>query len=508
MKTYVGIDFGACYIKAVKFSSQLRRVQPVKLNMNIAGNFALPSAIFYDKINDEVETKIGDAALTSADVDNKILRLTPKLAQKNWKKFIPNLDHEISADAALKDILTKIWRNISNQAARDENFDVTITVPAAFSEVQKKIIRRAAICADVPISTIVTEPFAEIFSREEILQNDSAQIILIFDFGATTLDATLFQIKRTPKIFSVTQLSSATLNYGGVNVDDSILKNIFATKYAAEVKIFGAELVRLIRQMKEEIFFDEEEISGGSLIDGKGTLHEFELTRQEIFSAIECDDVKEKIISLLDGVLDDAGIFPEEVTTVKVFGGTSSTDYFLEILENYFGAEIFDAAEIEREDLTLGAAIGAVKYRKLTDEENLRVKSKSVVPCGIYIQRGEKFLRCIKRNEIRGFVTPYKPIFVDELKKNKWRLSLYQSFCNEMEISAEGGAVFIGDVQLDSILYTSAQAILFKMRINAAGQVCLKFFEERKADGKTQIVFIEEKILSLGREHGRGKKET
>ena len=506
MKTYVGIDFGACYIKAVKFSPQLRRIQPVKLNMNIAGNFALPSAIFYDKINGAVEVKIGNNALAGADVENKILQLTPKLAQKNWRKFIPNLEHEISADAALKDILKKIWRNICNQAARDENFDVTITVPAAFSEVQQKLIRRAAICADVPISTIVTEPFAEIFSREEILQNDSAQIILIFDFGATTLDVTLFQIKRTPKIFSVTQLSSATLNYGGVDVDDSILRNVFMAKYAAEVKIFGAELVRLIQQMKEEIFFDEEEISGGSLIDDRGKLHEFELTRQEIFSAIECDAVKEKIISMLDEVLDDAGISPEEVTAVKVFGGTSSTDYFLAILENYFGAGIFDATEIEREDLTLGAAIGAVRYRHLTDGENLRVKSKSVVPCGIYIQRGEKFLRCIKRNEMRGFVTPYKPICADELKKNKWRLSLYQSFCNEVEITAEGGAVFIGDVQLDSTLYET-ETILLKMSINAAGQVCLKFFEERKADGRAQIVFVEEKILNLGRDHGRGKRE-
>ena len=495
MKTYVGIDIGACYIKAAKFSPQLKRVQPVKLNMNIAGSFALPSAILYDKINGEVEVKVNDAALTCKNADNKILRLTPKLAQKNWRKFIPNLDREISADAALKDLFVKIWRNISNQAARDENFDVTLTVPAAFSEVQRKKIRHAAICADVPISTIVTEPFAEIFADEEISQSTAAQIVFVFDFGATTLDATIFQIKRNPKSLDVKQLSAGTLTFGGVNIDDSILKNIFATKYPSEVKIFGAELERLITAMKEEIFFDEEEISNGTLIDGRGKLHEFELTREEIFSAIELNDVKEKIISLIDEVLDDAGIFPEEVTAVKVFGGTAAVDYFTVLLEKYFDVEIFDAEEIEREDLTLGAAIGAVKYRHLTDEENLRVKSKTVVPCGIYIQRGEKFLRCIKRNELRGFVTPYKPILVDELKKNKWRVSLYQSFCNEIELTAEGSAVFIGDIQLDSTLYESTQAILFKMHVDAAGQVCVNFFEDRKVNGKSKIVFVEEKIL-------------
>ena len=497
MKTYVGIDFGACYIKAAKISSQIKRVQPIKLNMNIAGGVAIPAAILYDKINGEVEVKVGEGAQASVDVENKISRLTPKLAAKNWSKYIPNLDAKISAADALKDIFAKIWRHIANQAARDENFDVTVTVPAAFSDVQKKIIRQTAIQADVPISTIITAPFAEIFSREEIFQ-DAAQIVMIFDFGATTLDVTLFELSRTAKTFNVTELSAATLNYGGKNIDESILKNIFWTKYADEVKIFRDkpfELMTLIASMKEEIFLDEEEISSGSLIDGKGNLYEFELTRQEIFTAIERDGVKEKIIAMLDDVLDDAGISAEEVVAVEVSGGTSSIEYFLDVLENYFGEEIFDAENFERDEITLGAAIGAARYRKLTDEDNLRVKVKNVVPCGIYIQRGEKYLRCIRRNELRGFITPYKPISTDELKKNKWRLSIYQSFCNEVELPAESGdAVYIGDVKIDSALYET-ETILFKMQVNAAGQVCVKFFEDRNVNGRSKIVFVEEKVL-------------
>ena len=125
MKTYVGIDFGACYIKAAKISPQIKRIQPIKLNMNIAGGVALPSAILYDDINGEVEVKIGDSARASVDIDNKISHLTPKLARKSWSKFIPNLNRRISAAVALTDMFAKIWRNISNQAARNENFDVT-----------------------------------------------------------------------------------------------------------------------------------------------------------------------------------------------------------------------------------------------------------------------------------------------------------------------------------------------------------------------------------------------
>ena len=509
MKTYVGIDFGACDIKAAKISPQIKRVQNVKLNMSMAGNAALPAVIFYDKIKDTVEVKVGDGAKSNVDIDNKISRIIPKIARKSWSRYIPNLNREISAADALTDMLTKIWKHIARQAAKDENFDVTVTVPAAFSEAQKKIIKQAAINADVPISSIIAAPFAEIFSCNEFFIGDTAQIVLIFDFGGTALDVNLFKIERNAKTFAVTELSAATLNYGGTNIDYSIFLNIFLKKYADTInKVFsddkaGYELIMLIEKMKEEIFMDEEDSSSGSLIDDKGNFYEFELTRQEVFSAIEIDGVKSKITAMLDDVLDDAGISPSDVNALKVFGGTASIDYFLDVLENYFGEDIFCAEDFDREGITAGAAIGAVKYRKLTNEENLRVKVKNIVPCGIYILRGDKFFRCIKRNELRGFVTPYKPILIDELKKNNWHVSFYQSYCNEVELPAAGDdAVFLGDIKLDSRLYTSTQAILFKMHINAAGQICVKFFEDGKVNGRSKITLVEEKILYPGRVTG------
>lgn len=496
MKTYVGIDFGTCDIKAAKIFPQTKRIQPIKLNMNIAGGSSLPAVIFYDKINDKIEVKIGDSAKSSKDEDNKISHLPLKLFRKTWQKFIPNLDREISAADVVCDMLSKIWRNISNQAAKDENFDVTISVPATFSEVQRKIIRQAAIDADVPISNVITAPLAEIFSCDELFTNPAAQIVLVCDFGGTTIDFNLFKLERTTKSLTLTEISAANLNYGGENIDYSVLLNIFVAKYPERFSVFlenNFEIMSLIKSMKEEIFLDEEDISTGNFIDGKGNLYEFELTRQEIFAAIEADDLKNKITSTLDEMLDDAEFSPDEVDVVKVFGGNASVDYFLDALQNYFGEEIFDAEDFERDNISMSAAIGATKYRELTDEENLRVKVKNVAPCGIYILRGDKFFRCIKRNELRGFVTPYKPLFVDELKKNNWRLSIYQSFSNDAELSAEGNdAVFIGDVRLSARLYTSKQAILFKMQLNAAGQLSIKFFEDN-------AVFVEEKLLDLGK---------
>ena len=502
MKTYVGIDLGACDIKAAKISASTNRVQPVKLNTNIAGGRVLPGAVYYDKINGEVEIKIGESAESNVDEENKISRLMPKLAAKSWSKYIPNVERKIFAAAALKDILAKIWKHIANQAAKDENCDVTIVVPAAFSNVQKKIIRHAAINADVPVSTILTAPFASIFACDDLLDTYDAQNVLIFDFGGTTLDVTIFEVERAEKSFNVTELAAGSLSYGGSDINESIFRNVFMTKYKVEVDNFlkdndgknKFELMNLLEKMKEEIFLDEEESSGGSLIDYGGNLYEFELTRTEIFSALDIDDVKSKLTTLIDEVLDDAGLLPDEITAVKLFGGTSSVDCFVDALREYFGENVFDGENLEREDLPLGAAVGAVKYRKLTDERNLRVKIKNVVPCGIYIKRGEKFFRCIKRNELGGFSTPYKPIMIYDLIENKWRLSIYQSFANEIELPAESEeVVFVGDVQLDSTLYKETQAILYKMQVKD-GKVIIKFFE----DVDERIIFVEEKVLSLG----------
>ena len=104
MKSYISIDFGACNIKAAKVSAQLKAPQQIKLNKDIHAGNSTPNIILYDKVGDKLEVKVGIPARNSIDYANKVWQVKPKLAKRDWSKFIENLSREVTAFEVVKEI--------------------------------------------------------------------------------------------------------------------------------------------------------------------------------------------------------------------------------------------------------------------------------------------------------------------------------------------------------------------------------------------------------------------
>lgn len=503
MKNYIGIDFGACNIKAAKISST-GKPQKIKLNKQQDGGNFIPNVILYDKVRDKIEIKMGRSAKKSLEVENKVWQIKSKLSQKDWTKFIKNLGREVDVSEVLKNIFAWIWQEITIKFPKDSTFEAVITAPVCFSEVQKHLIKQAALEVGVPVKAIINEPFAAIFSAEEF--DDEAQCILVFDFGGSTLDLSLCRIERTEEELNVTELAAAGLKFGGIDIDNAIFNRIFLVKYADKVKELLAndalgklkgELMNLIELLKEEIFINEEEQAFNSISDDHGNLHEFTLTHDEIISVLKELGVKEKLTALLDELLDDAQIDRSEVTQVKLFGGTSSIDYFRELLLDYFGEDIFDDDDFEAEEIYMSVAQGAARYLFMNADTASNITIENIIPYGIGLATDGKFNRLIKRNELSGFVTPFKPLLISELNKNNWRVAIYQTFSNDFDLPTDSeDVIFIGDVELDEKLYTAKDAILFKMQPDGAGQICMSFFEQ--VNDSDEPKFIEGKMVKLG----------
>lgn len=498
---YIGIDFGATNLKAVSVSNS-GTVLSLKLNKSQGdGNFT-PNVILYDKIKDRVEIKVGKAPKNSLDVDNKVSHIKPKLAKKSWSKFIVNLDREVSAPEVVKDIFAKLWREIKIKFSKNDSFNVAVTVPVSFSEVQKNLLRQAALDAGVPVSAVLTESFAAIFSDENF--DGDEQTILIFDFGGSTLDLSLCRIEGNEDNLTVTELAAAGLKFGGIDIDNAIYEKIFAAKYADELKTclrddngsVLVELKNLIENLKEEIFRDDEEDAGNTVSDMRGNLHEFELTRDEIKSVLVALDVRGKIFNLLDELFDDAEIDKSEVTKIRMFGGTSTIDYVHEILAEYFGENLFDEDDFDADEIYMSVAAGAAKYLCFLDNAE-NVSLKNVVPFSIGLADETLFKRQIKRNELAGFVTPFKPLRITDLEKNSWKVAVYQSFANDFVLPLDDEAViFVGDVALDKNLYNATDAVLYKLQARNDGQIAMSFFELQPDEEAP--VLVEEKFVSLG----------
>lgn len=504
MKSYIGIDFGAVNIKAAKVSST-GKIQNLKLNKGQSeGNF-IPNVILYDKVKEKLEIKVGKSAKRNIlDYKNKVWQIKQKLAQKGWTKFIENLGREVDAAKVVKDIFTCVWQTITTMFPQSEEFDVAITVPVSFSEVQKKLIRQAAVNAGIPVMSVITEPFAAIFSPEEF--DEDEQVILIFDFGGSTLDLSLCRIERDDSDdLSVKELAAAGLKFGGNDIDNAIYEKIFCAQQADKVKNFlgedpdgihKVELKNLIEQLKEDIFLDDEDEESGQVSDANGNLHEFTLRREEIISVLDELNIKEKIATLLDELLDDAQLDKSEVTKIGMFGGTSSIDYFHELLAEYFGKKI-PANDFEVEEIYMSVAQGAANYRYLIDTAAENITIENVIPYSIGLADGTNFKRLIKRNELCGFVTPFKPLLISDLEKKDWRVAIYQSFGNEFCLPlSDESVIFIGDVKLDRKLYTARDAILFKMQPSGDGQIVMRFFEQRP--DLEEPALVEEKIVEFG----------
>ncbi len=503
MKTYIGIDFGACNIKAFQINNG--RELSIRLDKQQSGKEYIPNIILYDKHKGKLENIVGKIAKRDGKPQNKVWQIKPKISKKNWSKYIENLGREVNAAEVVKDILDCIWRTITNQFAGEKDFDVTITAPVSFSEVQKNLIKQAALDAGIPVTTVITEPFAAMFSLEDFLQDEDKQTVLIFDFGGSTLDLSLFRIERADDELRFTELAAAGLKFGGLDIDKAIFENIFMVKYADEVKKIldngtpKIEFLNAIESIKESIFEDDEDSMSEFVKDNEGGLIEFNLTKDEIISVLEKIKIKEKIIAVFEELFEDAKIKKSEVTAVKPFGGTSTISYFLEMLTDYFGAEVFDCEDFDLppDEIYMGVAKGAAKYRYTIEKENSGVTIKNVIPYSIGLAKNKNFTRYIKRNEISGFVTRFESLLISELEKNNWRVAVYQSFSNEFKLPLDSEEViFMCDVELDKNLYSVEDAILFKMKTDSSGKIHMKFFEFPPDSDEPKL--IEEKFVKVG----------
>lgn len=503
MKLYIGIDFGACNIKAVQVNSG-GKVRPIKLNKDMDSKEFTPNVILYDKMKSNVEILVGPGAKNSLYDENKIWQIKPKISQKNWSKYINSLEREVTAFEAVKNIFAWIWEIISEKFSKGEEFDVTITAPVSFSEVQKKFIKQAAVEVGIPVTGVVTEPFAAMFSLDKFFEEEEEQTVLIFDFGGSTLDVSIFRIKNDDDDLEITELAAAGLKFGGIDIDEEIFKNIISVKFADDLKeIFDTGssknvVMNEIEKIKENIFSEDgEESAQGFVVDKRGNLHTLTVTRDEINSMLDKMKIKEKIIVMLDELFDDAGIDKSEVTAVKPFGGTSMIDYFLQMLTDYFGDDIFDCEDFDKEDIYMGVATGAANYRYITDKEGDNITIRNVVPYSIGLCSDKIYSRLIKRNELSGFVTPKKPILISELDKNNWRVDVYQSFSNEFDLPQNSEEViYIGNVELNKNLYSVKDAVMFTMSADGAGHISMQFFEYQP--GSDEPTLIEEKIVKVG----------
>ena len=334
-KYLVGIDFGACNLKAARWISGKKiPLRPLKLNKIETGNYEAPNVILYDKTDaGELEKIVGLSAKNSDDYGNRIDYVKRKLELKNWSQWIENSGQTVTAVDAAADIFAWLKAAIIENKSGDEEIHAAITMPVCFSEMQKRRLFEALRAAKIPVQNIITEPFAAMFSVQEFFSDDDEKIILIFDFGGSTLDLSLIRLEHSGGRLIVEELASAGKRYGGADIDRAIYTEILAKKYPAEIAAIKAaddsdgkqatenELTACACKLKEWLFGSDEELSvkddAGTTFHGSTEIYRFELTLAEVEELFARQKICEQITEMLDEIFDQAeDVEKSEVTHV------------------------------------------------------------------------------------------------------------------------------------------------------------------------------------------------
>lgn len=523
----VGIDFGACNLKAAAFDG--KKFRPIQLNKEEIGIKHAPNIIYYRKKKDGgIDKFIGQKALNSSltEISNEknfVANVKRKLEIANWSQKIANLNRDVTSFEVVSDIFGCIKSYFKNK--KDQNVRAILTVPVCFSKIQREQIRRAAENAGLVIDSLISEPFAALFSLKN-LPSYKDKLIMIFDFGGSTLDVSVAKIECPDEnTLKITEVAAAGIHLGGLDIDRDIYQKIFLRDFKADFDNILAGIVNreehfleFTRAIKENLFktgddnFKAEDLSSG-MIDG---LQKVILNRKDVDQMFSESDYKQKIFDMFDAIFEDleendAFYQKEDIAKIFPFGGTCKIPFFIDALEEYFGAEIFNKQDFDfndnellikgLEDRYLAVASGAAHYLK-SKQSGDNVEVLNVIPYCIGYGKDGKFMRCISRNMLVGQETPSMLLPLSFLEKISWKLPIYQCFNNQTGLELdkeESAAVYIGDVTLDESLYEKKESPIFTMRILRDGRLHMQLFDNKTfPDGSKELVLTEEKFFEIG----------
>ena len=308
MSRIIGIDLGtstseiACILDGV----------PVVIP-NLLGKPVTPSIVH---IGDEGEILVGEPAAA-------YLFTRPECTFMEVKRLTGSetVLHAHNKDYTPEELQSKLLRYLCDcaEAYLHERIErAVITVPAYFTDSQRRLTVKAGELAGLTVERIINEPTAA--SLDYGLENlKESKNILIYDFGGGTLDVTVLELFEG--VVDV-KASSGNNHLGGKDFDEMIMRNL--------TNIKGDERARMrLKKAAEEckIALSDREEFEVSLPFLMTTASGRPISVERTISRAEFEEwVQEMIASTrtpMMAALSDAGLTPADLDIVLLVGGTA-----------------------------------------------------------------------------------------------------------------------------------------------------------------------------------------
>lgn len=365
-------------------------VNEPKILINHRGNRIIPSIVSFKK----------DGSALVGDIARNYMMLSPGLTIKESKR---NMGEEITYHSPLKDlkaeeVATYILKNLKLEAEsflKEEVSEAVVTVPAYFTEEQRKATKRAIIEAGLVPKRILNEPTAAALAYATEAHLDGN--ILVYDLGGGTFDVTILSKEEDDyKVLS----SKGNNTLGGMDFNNLIRQEIEKDLLEKEgIKEIDSRLSFQLEELVEKAKIDlsTEDESPITLTLGLGTkaVHEWTyiLTRESFNQMIK--PLVESTINLLKTALSEALLLPRNIHTVILSGGSTRVPLVQEELKKILPVD-FKSSINPDEVVALGAG---VVVGILTSDLGKKISFKDIVPTPLGLEiESEQFFPLIHAN--------------------------------------------------------------------------------------------------------------
>ena len=396
MGKIIGIDLGT-----TNSAISIIEAGEVKIIPNSEGNRTTPSIVAFTA---KGERKVGEPAKRQAvtnpektinsikrfmgmaynDCISDIERYSYNIKELNGMPVVLIDDKKYSPQEISAMILSKLKRD-AEQYIGEKITEAVITVPAYFSDSQRKDTITAGKIAGLDVKRIINEPTAAALTYG-IDKSEQDQKILIFDFGGGTHDVTIMEFGDG--VFEVLSTSGDT-HLGGDDIDNALI-DYFIGDFKSSNGIDLSSDKMSLQRLKEAAEKAKIELSSTNSTDinlpyitmsNNGPLHYTNTLIRSDFERL-IDGIVKRTITPCEIALKQANLSKYDIDQIILVGGSTRIPYVQDALGNFF-----DGKQINKSvDPDLCVAIGAGTQGAILSSDIDDVILLDVAPLNIGIE--------------------------------------------------------------------------------------------------------------------------
>ena len=337
MSKIYGIDLGTTN----SCISVLKDGKPYTIPVD--GNGIVPSVVSFDGANLLVGRKAWNRAAAFPD---QSVRSVKRLMGTTEKLYLGNKEYEPEAISAM------ILRYLCEEAHKIEGHTVeraVITVPAYFSDAQRRATMEAGKRAGLTVERIINEPTAAALFYDHVLtssedsesQTPGEHYALVYDLGGGTFDVSVLHMGEIIEVLA----STGDTHLGGDDFDRRIVlrllqeikerENLDLENYVPALARLSAvaEQVKISLSEKASVWVEETRIPTPK---GKSCTVSMELSREEFEAMTE--DFLDRTVASVEKAMKEANLSVDKIGKVLLVGGMTRMPLISARLEQIFGS--------------------------------------------------------------------------------------------------------------------------------------------------------------------------